>query len=594
MKGAEVKEPTKAAKALQDNEFETLEDLLEVSPQRLLQSITLCGINVRCANKIVTYCESITSAADYEYPERPTLSKMKSDRSIRDSFGECVDETSFDMEIPAAFSFFAFPDHHSSHTAGVVCDALKQKGYRIVETLEECEAAIFLLDASSVKDKEAKKRHGRAMELHKTIIFVAICEGGEAEDSRPSDAWWNDGATDMIDFVSDVSTQRGKRMLQMIIDRAFLPSPLSAEDVGRLRWPSRERTNSENSLKSSAGSSYSNRENFSGTWDRTWDSHESNSSLSSSVSETPNSRSLQESLNQSWKKLSLSEESPRFGASHEIPLEGGQKVLLKEYMRLSFGEMGEPSDLQLQVIALSIFQRQMLFKENVPAAELKSLIKKVMVMKGLKQIRGGSWDFFISYTQCSPDGKHAANKVHTSLKEKGFKCWQDVEMNDMSSAAMEVGVQNSKCFLAVVTGPAVDTRKDREGGPPERNAYFSRDFCQKELRWAMEKNVPIIPLILLKDKTRIAEFVNEAPPDLQEIINLDFKELIDTHKKFWDTSINLILEEFQRRTNVDVSLERAASNSAVTRAAADDQNAGTRVEPTKVMRAIFERAGRFC
>ena len=45
-------------------------------------------------------------------------------------------------------------------------------------------------------------------------------------------------------------------------------------------------------------------------------------------------------------------------------------------------------------------------------------------------------------------------------------------MNDTSEAAMEEGVRNSECFIAIVTGPCVNP--DHPKDKPEDNAYFRR------------------------------------------------------------------------------------------------------------------------
>ena len=44
----------------------------------------------------------------------------------------------------------------------------------------------------------------------------------------------------------------------------------------------------------------------------------------------------------------------------------------------------------------------------------------------------------------------------TSVHKK--KVWLDVEMKDKSAAAMEEGVRNSGCVIAIITGPTVEVR----------------------------------------------------------------------------------------------------------------------------------------
>ena len=40
------------------------------------------------------------------------------------------------------------------------------------------------------------------------------------------------------------------------------------------------------------------------------------------------------------------------------------------------------------------------------------------------------------------------------------KVWLDVEMDDKSAAAMEEGVKNSGCVIAIITGPTVEVRTE--------------------------------------------------------------------------------------------------------------------------------------
>ena len=126
--------------------------------------------------------------------------------------------------------------------------------------------------------------------------------------------------------------------------------------------------------------------------------------------------------------------------------------------------------------------------------------------------------------------------------------WLDVDMNDKSAAAMEEGVKNSKCVIAIITGPTVEARDrekiklrrtfapclqvthshaqngadafaivpclrpcpcprhshlfgapkadDPDGEKGRKNAYFAREFCIMELRWALKYNVRIQPVVM--------------------------------------------------------------------------------------------------
>ena len=73
-------------------------------------------------------------------------------------------------------------------------------------------------------------------------------------------------------------------------------------------------------------------------------------------------------------------------------------------------------------------------------------------------------------------------------------------MNDPGEEAMKEGVQNSKLFLAVITGPCINN--DKPNDDPDDNAYFKRKYCLKELRWAIQSGVSIQPVIRAIDKDK--------------------------------------------------------------------------------------------
>eukprot|EP00808_Paulinella_micropora_P020612 g55448.t1 len=72
--------------------------------------------------------------------------------------------------------------------------------------------------------------------------------------------------------------------------------------------------------------------------------------------------------------------------------------------------------------------------------------------------------------------KEIVAKVNAAVLEQhgkmGKPCWLDVEMEKRDEKAMEKGVQKSKAFIAIVTDDG-------------KNSYFSREFCRKEVRWAL-------------------------------------------------------------------------------------------------------------
>eukprot|EP00040_Diaphanoeca_grandis_P009312 m.48403 g.48403 ORF g.48403 m.48403 type:complete len:376 (+) comp20737_c0_seq1:79-1206(+) len=152
----------------------------------------------------------------------------------------------------------------------------------------------------------------------------------------------------------------------------------------------------------------------------------------------------------------------------------------------------------------------------------------------------GKWDFFISHTQRSGLATTLAAELYADLQEAGYSCWLDVKMDSKSADAMKNGVINAKCLLAIITGPLLNP--DLPTDSVESNAYFSREYCVQELRWAKEAGVFIQPLIRMEDKHKIAEFMQAAPPDLRELDRIDFIDLIRSDKRYWKVGIEKITE----------------------------------------------------
>eukprot|EP00959_Pyramimonas_sp_CCMP1952_P161126 3369376-Pyramimonas_sp.AAC.1 len=97
-------------------------------------------------------------------------------------------------------------------------------------------------------------------------------------------------------------------------------------------------------------------------------------------------------------------------------------------------------------------------------------------------------------------------------------------MERRDEAAMEEGVRNSGCVIAVITG---------SNGVPE-TAYFERPFCLKELRWAMESRKYIQPVIRDADKQRIGELMGGAPDDLKFLGSVDWIDMNRGAIQYWN------------------------------------------------------------
>jgi hypothetical protein len=104
---------------------------------------------------------------------------------------------------------------------------------------------------------------------------------------------------------------------------------------------------------------------------------------------------------------------------------------------------------------------------------------------------------------------------------------------------MREGVQNCRCFIAIVTGP-YNRAGAAEDENPEDSAYFKRAYCIQELRWAVEAGVPIQPVILREDKHRIGNLLSQAPSDLKHLGGVDFMAM---DPLIWNTCVDELLRK---------------------------------------------------
>ncbi|KAK3271791.1 hypothetical protein CYMTET_19881, partial [Cymbomonas tetramitiformis] len=150
------------------------------------------------------------------------------------------------------------------------------------------------------------------------------------------------------------------------------------------------------------------------------------------------------------------------------------------------------------------------------------------------------WDCMVSYTQRDGNAKSVADGLYYSLKDKGYRCWLDVQRDNKGLAAMEEAAKHSRVIVAVVT----------DGGNSLDDAYFKRPYCLNELRWAVEAGRHIQPVIRVEDKQRIGEFLSGAPQDLKFLGDTDWIDLNRGDKEYWDVGVKKI-ERIIQRTKID-------------------------------------------
>jgi hypothetical protein len=144
----------------------------------------------------------------------------------------------------------------------------------------------------------------------------------------------------------------------------------------------------------------------------------------------------------------------------------------------------------------------------------------------------GSWSVFISHSRRSATAPALAEKLASSFRKRGYLVWLDVDMRDKSEAAMLEGVRGSNFLVAIITDDG-----------PEGSAYFSREFCVKELRCAVENDVFVQPVVSVYDKVRIGELLNKAADDLRGmLLKIDFKDLNRDDIGYWNLGMDKIIE----------------------------------------------------
>ena len=90
-----------------------------------------------------------------------------------------------------------------------------------------------------------------------------------------------------------------------------------------------------------------------------------------------------------------------------------------------------------------------------------------------------------------PEGKLLALDSHVTLDKKKKSSWLDVRMSEMSMAAMEEGVKNSSCVVAIITDSCEDINAAIASAAMKRKR---KKECQANLcDWAKT----VIPVILV-------------------------------------------------------------------------------------------------
>jgi parallel beta-helix repeat protein len=171
----------------------------------------------------------------------------------------------------------------------------------------------------------------------------------------------------------------------------------------------------------------------------------------------------------------------------------------------------------------------------------------------------GHWDVIISHTQRHGKAVAMAEKLAASLEKLGLTVWLDVNMTQRSAAAMQEGVRNSKCVIAIITGACVDN--NNRNTKEIENAYFSRPFCISELEWAIEAGIQIQPIIQMEDKNEIGTFLNQAPAHLKFIGNIDFIDMNRGDIDYWEVGVKKIIKAMKNGKELSNDMKKMYETS---------------------------------
>eukprot|EP01043_Picozoa_sp_COSAG02_P015089 COSAG02_NODE_634_length_19259_cov_9.871347_8_plen_2349_part_00 len=181
-----------------------------------------------------------------------------------------------------------------------------------------------------------------------------------------------------------------------------------------------------------------------------------------------------------------------------------------------------------QVVNKLMFELSVIERSH-PGTPPSELIGRLTV-DGLTQ---PSHDFMISYTQQNPAAETLAEAIYGELIRLGKSVWFDVKMPKRNEAAMEDAVKNAQCVLAIVSESAPGKSAD--------TAYFRREFCKKELRWAKDAGVFVQPVVAVEDRRKITAFFEGIPSDLQHLTAVDWQHVDRKDDEFFRLSVDKII-----------------------------------------------------
>eukprot|EP01047_Picozoa_sp_COSAG01_P046570 COSAG01_NODE_4385_length_5079_cov_1.805622_5_plen_429_part_00 len=209
----------------------------------------------------------------------------------------------------------------------------------------------------------------------------------------------------------------------------------------------------------------------------------------------------------------------------------------------------------------------------------------------------GHWDFMISYTTRNEKAAALALDLYGSLtqrvKGRNFRVWLDKKMKVISTEAMKEAAQHCTCLIAIVSGKCLSLKPDeledesssstgRTSGTAsgsvieeaKKNAYFRRPACLTELRAARRAGVPIQPVLLAEDKTRVGELLLDAPTDLRDLGDIEWVHLDQTNTYYWKEGLIWLMATMNKLVSVAADAQQVLGPATASNDESDVEQGG--------------------
>ena len=146
------------------------------------------------------------------------------------------------------------------------------------------------------------------------------------------------------------------------------------------------------------------------------------------------------------------------------------------------------------------------------------------------QLTAAHYDFVFSYDELNASSEALAYALYAWILKRGGTA-REVCVGKRDSVVTEAEVKNSKCVIAVVSGP--------QGG--DDTGYFSNSSCLQVLRWATEAEVFIQPIVDCEAKHLIGRFFAAIPADLKHLKCVNWERIDRKDVDYFELGVMKVL-----------------------------------------------------